>query len=67
MKMDLNDFVETFNKNKYPSYYVKEAKMYGSDIAYIDIVTSVFNIALDIDLSGNVFLIFRDRESMTFF
>lgn len=67
MKMDLDDFVETFNKNKYPGYYVKEAKRYGPDIAYIDIVTSVFNIALDIDLNGNVFLIFRDKESMTFF
>lgn len=29
MKIDLENFVSEFNKDKFPGYYVRNAKMYG--------------------------------------
>lgn len=29
MKIDLENFVSEFNKEKFPGYYVRNAKMYG--------------------------------------
>lgn len=67
MKIDLENFVSEFNKEKFPSYYVRNAKMYGWELAYIEIETGAFNVALDIDFRGNVWLVFRDYESLTLF
>ena len=67
MKIDLEKLLDEFNKNKFPSYYVGKAKAYGWDIVYIDIKTDVFNVALDIDIRGNIYLVFRDHESRCIF
>lgn len=47
MKIDLENFVSEFNKDKFPSYYVRDAQMYGWELACIEIETGVFKVALD--------------------
>lgn len=67
MKIDLENFVSEFNKDKFPSYYVRNAQIYGWETAYIEIETGAFNVALDIDFRGNIWLVFRDYESLLLF
>ncbi|RUT67279.1 hypothetical protein CKG00_13570 [Morganella morganii] len=67
MKIDLEKLIDEFNKNKFPGYYVGMAKSYGWDIAYIEIKTNIFNVALDIDIRGNIYLVFRDHASLSIF
>lgn len=67
MKIDLENFVVEFNKDKFPSYYVKNAKRYGTDIAFIEIETGAFNVALDIDYRGDIYLAFRNHDSLNLF
>lgn len=67
MKIDLENFVVEFNKGKFTSYYIKNAKMYGWDIAFIEIETSAFKVAIDIDYRGDIYLAFRNHESLDLF
>ncbi|HCR3335994.1 TPA: DUF1792 domain-containing protein [Morganella morganii] len=67
MKIDLENFVSEFNKEKFTSYYVRNAQMYGWELACIEIETGAFKVALDIDFRGNIWLVFRDYESLVLF
>ncbi|HGN9341804.1 TPA: GT-D fold domain-containing glycosyltransferase [Morganella morganii] len=67
MKIDLENFVSEFNKDKFPSYYVKNAKIYNWEIAFVEIETGAFKVALDVDSRGNVWLAFRDYDSLGLF
>lgn len=54
MKIDLENFVSEFNKEKFPGYYVRNAKMYGW-------YSGIMNLRIFFRRALNVILILKHR------